>query len=331
MTTDNPIFWIGFLFVVLILLLLDLFVFHRKPHEVKTGEATLWTIFWIVLAAAFNVFVYFEFGSAKAFEFTTGYLIEKALSIDNIFVFLVLFRYFHVPKELRHRVLFFGILGAIILRGIFILVGATLIAEFHWVIYIFGAFLVFTGVKLVIQDEVEVHPERNPALKLLRRVVPMTSDYRGPKFFVKEAGKRLATPLFAVLVVVEATDVVFAVDSIPAIFGVTHDPFIVYTSNIFAILGLRALFMLLAGIMDKFRFLKYGLGLVLVFVGCKMLISGWYHVPIGISLSVVILLLGGSVLLSFRYPAPPPELLTELDEEEHGFNMKPDSRRDSTC
>ncbi|MBD3299267.1 MAG: TerC/Alx family metal homeostasis membrane protein [candidate division Zixibacteria bacterium] len=331
MTTVSPLFWIGFLSVILTLLLLDLFVFHRKPHEVKTGEATKWVIFWVSLAAVFNVFVYFEFGAAKALEFTTGYLIEEALSVDNVFVFLVLFKYFHVPKELQHRVLFFGILGAIILRGIFILAGAALIAEFHWVIYIFGAFLVFTGVKLVIQDDVEVHPERNPALKLLRRIVPMTSDYRGPKFFVKEAGKRLATPLLAVLVVVEATDVVFAVDSIPAIFGVTHDPFIVYTSNIFAILGLRALFMLLAGIMDKFRFLKYGLGLVLVFVGCKMLISGWYHVPIGISLSVVVLLLGGSVLLSFLYPAPPPELLTEPDEGEHGFSMKPDSRRDSTC
>lgn len=331
MTTESPIFWIGFLSIILILLLLDLFVFHRKPHEVKTGEATKWVIFWVGLAGAFNVFVYFEFGAAKALEFTTGYLIEEALSIDNVFVFLVLFKYFHVPKELQHRVLFFGILGAIILRGVFILAGAALIAEFHWVIYIFGAFLVFTGIKLVIQDEVEVHPERNPALKLLRRIVPMTSDYRGPKFFVKEAGKRLATPLLAVLVVVEATDVVFAVDSIPAIFGVTHDPFIVYTSNIFAILGLRALFMLLAGIMDKFRFLKYGLGLVLVFVGCKMLISGWYHVPIGISLGVVVLLLGGSVLLSFLYPAPPPELLREPDEEEHGFNLKPDSPRDSTC
>ncbi|GAB4321204.1 MAG: TerC family protein [Candidatus Zixiibacteriota bacterium] len=331
MTTESPIFWIGFLSLILILLLLDLFVFHRKPHEVKTGEAAKWVIFWVGLAAAFNVFVFFELGAAKALEFTTGYLIEEALSIDNVFVFLVLFKYFHVPKELQHRVLFFGILGAIILRGVFILAGAALINEFHWVIYIFGAFLVITGIKLVVQDEVEVHPERNPALKFLRRVVPMTSDYRGPKFFVKEMGKRLATPLFAVLVVIEATDVVFAVDSIPAIFGVTRDPFIVYTSNIFAILGLRALFMLLAGIMDKFRFLKYGLGFVLVFVGIKMLISGWYHVPIALSLGVVVLLLGGSVLLSFLRPLPPNVDDGQTKDDSDGTSAAADEPRDTTC
>ncbi|MEW5875331.1 MAG: TerC family protein [Candidatus Zixiibacteriota bacterium] len=301
-------FWIGFLGLILTLLILDLTVFHRKPHEVKTKEAFYWVCFWVGLAIAFNVFVYFEFGTKRALEFTTGYLIEEALSVDNVFVFLVIFQYFSVPKMYQHRVLFFGILGAIILRGVFILAGAALISRFNWILYIFGAFLFLTGIKLVIQKGAEVHPERNPALRFLRRLVPMTNDYHGSKFFIRHAGRLYATPLLAVLVVVEATDVVFAVDSIPAIFGITHDPFIIYTSNIFAILGLRALFMLLAGIMDKFHYLKYGLGLVLVFIGIKMLIAGWYHVPIGLSLGVVATLLGGSVLLSFLRPAKPAEL-----------------------
>ena len=301
----TPAFWVGFLTLIGILLALDLFVFHRKPHEVKAGEAFKWVLFWVGLAVIFNIFIHLEFGAARALEFTTGYLIEEALSIDNVFVFLILFRYFHVPKKYQHRVLFFGILGAIILRGVFILAGSAMLARFHWVIYIFGLFLVFTGIKLLFQDEVHVDPEHNPALRLMRRIVPMTSQYHGKYFFVKQAGKWFATPLFAVLVVVEATDVVFAVDSIPAIFGVTRDPFIVYTSNIFAILGLRALFMLLAGIVEKFRYLKYGLGLVLAFVGVKMLISGWISIHIGVSLGVVVLLLGGSIALSFIIKAPP--------------------------
>jgi tellurite resistance protein TerC len=310
---ESAAFWFGFLALIITLLTLDLFVFHRKPHEVGPGEAFKWVCFWVGLALAFNVFVHIEWGAARSLEFTTGYLIEEALSIDNVFVFLVLFKYFRVPKQLQHRVLFFGILGAIVLRGIFILSGAALLAKFHWVIYIFGAFLIFTGIKIIAQDEVEVHPERNPVLKLLRRLVPMTAHYIGSKFLVRQGGKLLATPLLAVLVVIEGTDVVFAVDSIPAIFGVTRDPFIVYTSNIFAILGLRALFMLLSGIMDKFRFLKYGLGIVLTFVGVKMLISGWVHIPIGVSLSVVVVLLGGSVALSFIMPPPKPIALEPID------------------
>jgi len=307
MTAGNEplIFWIGFLSFIVLLLVLDLLVFHRKPHEVGAGEAFKWVCFWVGLAVAFNIFIYFEFGSKRALEFTTGYLVEEALSIDNVFVFLILFQYFKVPKQYQHRVLFFGILGAIILRGIFILSGAAILNKFHWVIYIFGAFLVYTGIKIIAQKEVEVHPERNPILKLLRKIMPMTDNYVEAKFFVRNAGKLMATPLLAVLAVVEGTDVVFAVDSIPAIFGVTRDPFIVYTSNIFAILGLRALFMLISGIMDKFRFLKYGLGLVLAFIGVKMLISGWFEVPIGISLGAVVALLGGSVILSFIFPAPP--------------------------
>lgn len=310
--TVTPAFWIGFLNFIIMLLLLDLFVFHRNPHEVRTKEAFWWVIFWIGLALAFNVFVYFEFGERSALEFLTGFLIEKALSVDNIFVFLVIFQYFGVPKKYQHRVLFFGVLGAIILRGIFIVLGAALISRFHWILYIFGAFLLATGIKIVVQRETQVHPERNPALRFLRKFVPITKDYHGARFFIREHGALVATPMLAVLVVVEATDVVFAVDSIPAIFGITHDPFIIYTSNIFAILGLRALFMLLSGIMDKFHYLKYGLGLVLVFIGIKMLISGWVHVPIGASLSVVTVLLGGSVALSFLRPAkaevplPPP-------------------------
>lgn len=315
----TPAFWVGFLTLIGILLALDLFVFHRKPHEVKAGEAFKWVLFWVGLAVVFNVFIHLEFGAARALEFTTGYLIEEALSIDNVFVFLILFRYFHVPKMYQHRVLFFGIVGAIILRGVFILAGSAMLARFHWVIYIFGIFLVFTGIKLLFQDEVHVDPEKNPALRLMRRLVPMTTHYHDKHFFVKEAGKWLATPLFAVLVVVEATDVVFAVDSIPAIFGVTRDPFIVYTSNIFAILGLRALFMLLAGIMDKFKYLKYGLGLVLAFVGVKMLISGWIDIHIVISLGAVILLLGGSIALSFLHQPvskPSPESHADTQEEE---------------
>lgn len=309
MTAGNEplIFWIGFLSLILVLLLLDLLVFNRKPHTVSTGEAFKWVCFWVGLAVAFNIFIYFEFGSRRALEFTTGYLVEEALSIDNVFVFLILFQYFKVPREYQHRVLFFGILGAIVLRGVFILSGAAILNRFHWVIYIFGAFLVYTGIKIIAQKEVEVHPERNPVLKLLRRIVPMTNDYVGQKFLVRRAGRTLATPLLAVLVVVEATDVIFAVDSIPAIFGVTRDPFIVYTSNIFAILGLRALFMLLSGIMDKFRFLKYGLGIVLAFIGVKMLISGWIEIHIGISLGIVVALLVGSVVLSFIFPAPKDE------------------------
>jgi tellurite resistance protein TerC len=301
-------FWIGFLTFIVTLLTLDLFVFHRKPHEVSTKEAFAWVCFWVGLAFAFNVFVYFQFSSKSALEFMTGYLVEEALSVDNVFVFVMLFQYFHVPKRYQHRVLFFGILGAIVLRGVFILSGAALLAKFHWVIYVFGAFLVYTGIKIILQENVQVHPERNPVLKLLRRIIPMTKDYVEAKFFIRRAGRLMATPMLAVLVVVEGTDVVFAVDSIPAIFGVTREPFIVYTSNIFAILGLRALFMLLSGIMDKFRFLKYGLGLVLTFIGIKMLISGWIYIPIGISLGTVVTLLGGSVVLSFIYPAPPPAI-----------------------
>jgi tellurite resistance protein TerC len=258
-------------------------------------------VVWIGLALVFNVGVYTWFGPDRALEFFTGYLIEKALSVDNLFVFLVLFSYFAVPAELQHRVLIWGILGALVMRAGFILAGAALIQAFHWVLYLFGAFLVFTGIKLLAHREDDIQPERNPVLRLFRRVVRAVPDYRGASFVVREAGRWYATPLLMVLVVVEATDVVFAVDSIPAIFAITTDPFIVFTSNIFAILGLRALYFLLAGMIGKFQYLKVGLGLVLAFVGAKMLLADVVKVPIALSLGVVGGLLGLSVVASLLF------------------------------
>ncbi|MBI1790667.1 MAG: TerC family protein [Acidobacteria bacterium] len=306
-TIGTPILWIGFILFVLAMLALDLGVFHRLAHEVRLREALLWTAVWITLALVFNVGVYFWFGPERALEFMTGYLIEKALSVDNIFVFLVIFSYFAVPAALQHRVLFWGILGALVMRAIFIFLGAALLQRFHWVIYIFGAFLVFTGVKLLLQGGSEMHPERNPLFRLFQRLVPSVSDYRGSHFSVVENGKRYATPLLLVLVAIEATDLVFAVDSIPAIFAITTDPFIVFTSNIFAILGLRALYFALAGVMDKFHYLRVGLALVLAFVGAKMMLTDLYKIPIVASLAVVVVLLMGSIVASLiRPPTEPP-------------------------
>ncbi|MCS7043742.1 MAG: TerC family protein [Bryobacteraceae bacterium] len=300
----TPLLWAGFTLLIFLLLALDLGVFHRRVHVIHPREAFLWSVFWICLALVFNAGVWYWFGRQHALEFFTGYLIEKALSVDNIFVFIVIFTYFAVPQELHHRVLFWGILGALVLRGIFILAGAALIQKFHWVIYVFGAFLIFTGVKLFLDRGSEVHPEQNPVYRLFRRFVRSTAGYRGPRFFVTENGVRHATPLLLVLVCIEATDVVFALDSIPAIFAITRDPFIVYTSNIFAILGLRALYFLLAGIIPKFRFLRIGLAAVLVFVGIKMVIEGIVEIPILVSLSVIATLLTVSILASWWIPAP---------------------------
>ena len=310
----SPALWVGFTVFVLAMLALDLGVFHREAHEVRVREALGWTAVWIALALVFNLGVYFWFGSERALEFLTGYVIEKALSVDNIFVFIVIFSMFAVPARLQHRVLFWGILGALIMRAVFIVLGAALLQRFHWIIYIFGAFLVFTGIKLLVQRSDEVHPERNPLFRLFRRFVPSVADYRDAKFTVVEGGKRYATPLLLVLVAIEATDIVFAVDSIPAIFAITTDPFIVYTSNIFAILGLRALYFALAGVMGKFHYLKVGLSLVLVFVGAKMLLAGIYKIPILASLAIIVALLAGSIVASLlRRPgkpllsAPPPD------------------------
>jgi tellurite resistance protein TerC len=298
--------WIGFNAFVLAMLAVDLFVFHSEAHEVRTKEAAAWSVVWIALALLFGGGVYRWFGREAAMEYYTGYLIEKALSVDNIFVFVLIFRYFRVPSRYQHRVLFWGILGALIMRGVMIAAGAYLIQQFHWVIYVFGAFLVFTGVRMATQDEQHFEPEANPAIRLLRRLLPVTGQYHGQSFFATDSiGARtrlVATPLFVVLLLVETTDLIFAVDSIPAIFAVTQDPFIVYSSNVFAILGLRALYFLLADVIHRFHYLKVGLSAVLVFVGLKMLAADIYKVPIGVSLGVVVLVLAASVLASWLRP-----------------------------
>lgn len=301
-TIGTPILWIGFTLFILAMLVLDLTVFHRKAHEVRMREAIGWVVFWIVLALIFNLGIWNWFGRERALEFITGYFIEKALSIDNLFIFLLIFSYFSVPKILQHRVLFWGIMGALIMRGIFIGLGAVLLQRYHWIIYPFGALLIWTGVKLLIQRLTEVHPQNNFLVRLFKRFMPMTADYKGTSFIVIESGRRYATPLLLVLVTIEVTDLIFAVDSIPAIFAVTSDPFIVYTSNIFAMLGLRAIYFALAGVMGKFHYLRVGLALVLVFVGTKMLFSTIFDVPIVISLAVVVVFIGIAVVASLLFP-----------------------------
>jgi len=300
---DQIWLWVAFNIFVVAMLALDLGVFHRKEHAVEVKEALIWSAVWITMALTFNVVVYFWRGPVTALQFLTGYLIEKSLSVDNIFVFLLIFSYFGVSSLYQHKVLFWGILGALILRAIFIATGVTLIEKFHWVIYLFGAFLIFTGIRMATQKGKELRPERNPVLRLFRRFVPVTADYEGGKFFVRRAGRTMATPLFIVLLVVETTDVIFAVDSIPAVLAVTLDPFIVYTSNVFAILGLRALYFALAGIMQLFHYLHYGLSAILVFVGVKMVLADIYKIPIGVALGVVAGLLLISVVASILRPA----------------------------
>jgi tellurite resistance protein TerC len=290
--------WILFNLFVLAMLAIDLGVFHRKAHEVKLKEALAWSGVWIALAMVFNVGLYFWQGPKPALEFLTGYVIEKSLSVDNIFVFVMIFSYFRVPPLYQHKVLFWGILSALVMRAVLIVIGAALIAQFHWIIYVFGGFLVITGIKMLAHGDEPMDPEKNIAVRLFRKFVPMTPRYHESKFVIQEGGKWVATPLLLVLAVIEATDLIFAVDSIPAIFAVTGDPFIVYTSNVFAILGLRSLYFALAGIMDKFRYLKVGLSCVLMFVGIKMLLMGWIKIPISISLSVVAGILSVAVLAS---------------------------------
>lgn len=296
--------WILFNLFVLAMLALDLGVFHRKAHVVRLKEALGWSVVWICLALLFNLLIYFWLGSETALQFLAGYIIEKSLSVDNLFVFLLIFSYFSVPSVYQHKILFWGILGALIMRAIFIAAGITLIEKFHWMIYLFGGFLIITGIKMAFQKDKELHPEANPVLRLFRRFVPVTDQYHNDHFFVLKEGKRWATPLFVVLLLIETTDVIFAVDSIPAILAVTRDPFIVYTSNVFAILGLRALYFALAGIMQLFHYLHYGLSLILVFVGTKMLISDIYKVPIGIALAVIAGILIVSVIASILRPRP---------------------------
>ncbi len=294
--------WIGFGTFVLAMLALDLGVFHRKSHEVHMKEALIWSAAWISLALLFNGIIYLWKGPQAGMEFLTGYLIEKSLSVDNVFVFVMIFSYFSVPAAYQHRVLFWGILGALVMRAIFIAGGVVLIQTFHWIIYVFGGFLVLTAIKMAFQPHGGGSMETNPGMKLIRKFVPMTHRYNGDKFWTFEKGKKVATPLFAALLLVEFTDVIFAVDSIPAILSITKDPFIVYTSNVFAILGLRALYFALAGVVKLFRFLHYGLALILAFVGTKMLLSDFYKVPIGLSLGVIAVILIVSVVVSMAFP-----------------------------
>lgn len=292
--------WAGVIGFIVIMLLIDLFIFQREAHEVSMSEAIKWSCFWVFCGLAFGGIVFLIGGSKPAGEYMAGYLIEKSLSIDNIFIFALILSYFAVPLKYQHRVLFFGVLGALVLRAIFIVLGSAILENFAWAIYFFGALLVVTGLKLAVQKETEVHPERNLILRLVRRISPMTPDYRGEAFVVKEAGKWIATPLLAVLIVIETTDVVFAIDSIPAIFAITQDTFIVFTSNAFAILGLRALYFVFAGAMGRFVYLKIGLAVILVFVGIKMLISDLYHIPIGLSLGFIATALTVSIVASLR-------------------------------
>jgi len=294
--------WIAFNAFVLLVLALDLGIFHRKAHAIGVREAAAWTAVWVTLAVLFGLGVYHFRGGATALEFYTGYLVEQALSVDNIFVFVLIFSYFQVPASYQHRVLFWGILGALVMRGMMIGAGAYLIHRFHWITYVFGGFLVVTGIRMATQSESSIKPEANPVIRLIRRFVPVSEDYAGQRFFVRDGARRIATPLFVVLVLVETTDLVFAVDSIPAVFGVTRDPFVVYTSNVFAILGLRSLYFLLADVIGRFHFLKLGLAFVLGFVGIKMLIVELYRVPIGASLGVIAGVLAISVVASLLFP-----------------------------
>lgn len=295
MVPDETFALVLFNVFVIAMLLLDLGIFQRRAHEIGIREALGWSLFWIVLSLLFNIGLYYWQGKEAALQFLTGYLIEKSLSVDNLFVFLMLFMYFKVPPKYQHKVLFWGILGALAMRGALIAVGVALISRFFWILYVFGVFLVFTGIKMGFEKEtVEIHPERNVAVRMLRKLVPVTPGYHGSKFFLKIDGKYTATLLFVVLIVVETTDLLFALDSIPAIFAITTDPFIVYTSNVFAILGLRALYFALAGLMNLFHYLKIGLAIVLTFVGVKMLLAHVYPIPITIALAVI----GGVILLS---------------------------------
>ncbi len=295
--------WIFFNVFVLGMLALDLGVFRRKAHQIKIKEALLWSLMWISLAMIFNLGIYFWRGSRPAMEFFTGYLIEKSLSVDNLFVFLLIFKYFQVPQASQHKVLFWGIVGALVMRAAFIAAGITLIQQFHWMIYFFGAILVFTGIKLAFQRDRTLQPEKNPVIRIFRRLMPVSPEYdEKNRFFKRKSGRLYATPLFISLLIIETTDIVFAVDSIPAVLAVTQDPFIVYTSNVFAILGLRALFFALAGVMQLFHYLNYGLSAILVFVGVKMLISEFYKLPAVLALTVITLILILSVIASILFP-----------------------------
>ena len=293
--------WIGFFAFIIAMLALDLGVLHRRSHVIKTKEAVLMSLFWIGLALVFNLGVWLFMGSEKALEFTAAYTMEKALSVDNLFVFILVFSYFCVPDKWQYKVLFWGVIGALVFRGLFIAAGIALVEQFSWMVYIFGAFLIFTGVKMLLQREKEICPDKNPVIRLFRRFMPVTEEFHEDKFFVRHKGVLMATPLFLAMLFVELTDVVFAVDSIPAVLAISTDPFIVYTSNAFAILGLRSLYFALASTLHAFHYLKYGLAAILAFVGVKMLISDIYHMPVAVSLMAILGILAISILASVSY------------------------------
>jgi tellurite resistance protein TerC len=304
--SDQVWLWGAFNVFVVAMLAIDLFVFHRKAHEVRAREAAAWSVVWVTLALLFGGGVYLWMGPAAGLEYFTGYVIEKALSVDNIFVFVLIFSTFRVPAKYQHRILFWGVLGALVMRGAMIAAGAYLIEQFHWMLYVFGAFLVFTGIRMATHVEHDFDLTSNPVIRLVRRLVPITPEYHGQKFFVRVAhggaSRLAATPLFIVLALVETTDLIFAVDSIPAIFAVTQDPFVIYSSNVFAILGLRALYFLLAEVIQRFHYLKTGLSVVLVFVGFKMLIADIFAVPIGVSLAIIVSVLAAATVASVWWP-----------------------------
>jgi tellurite resistance protein TerC len=306
MVATNIWFWVGFIAFVLAMLSLDLGVFNKNPHVVSAREATIWTSVWVALALLFAAGLAVFESEQSALTFLTGYVIEESLSVDNIFVIVLIFQYFAVPRQYQHRVLFWGILGALIMRGVFILLGAALLARFEWIIYVFGALLVVTGIRMAVKQDEEFDGEQNPVVRFVRRFLPITKDYRGKHFFAREGTRRYATPLLLVLVLVETTDLIFAIDSIPAIFGITRDPFLVFTSNIFAVMGLRSLFFLLASVVTKFHLLKYGLAVILTFVGAKMLLEQWIHIPILLSLGIVVTVLAASIAASLLFPQMRP-------------------------
>ena len=302
---ETGILWVAFNLFVLAMLAIDLGVFHKKSHEVSVKEALTWTCVWVTLAMLFNLFIYYYFDKSKALEFFTGYLIEKSLSIDNIFVIILIFSYFKVPAAYQHKVLFWGILGALVMRFTFILSGVELIHRFHWLIYIFGGFLIITGIRMLTSGDQKIEPEKNPLIKLAKRVMPTTNTFEGDRFFIKRDNRTWATPLFLVVLLIETTDLIFAVDSIPAILAISDDTFIIYTSNVFAILGLRSLYFALAGIEQYFKYLKFGLSAILVFIGIKMCIVDWFKIPIEISLIVIGFTLAIAMLCSRILPLRP--------------------------
>lgn len=299
---ETPIiFWIIFNVFVLVMLALDLGVFHRKTHEVSLKEALTWTFIWVSLALIFNTIIYYWRGQQQALEFFTGYLVEKALSVDNIFVFIMIFTYFQIPSKYHHKVLFWGIIGALIMRVIFIFAGVALIEKFHFTIYIFGALLIYTGYRMFYHNNAKINPDKNPVIRFFKKFMPVTPDLHEDRFFTKLNGRRYATPLFLVMILIETTDLIFAVDSIPAILAITQDQFIVYTSNVFAILGLRSLYFALAGVVHRFWLLSYGLAIVLIFVGIKMILVDFYKIPIEWSLLFIATIITGSIFLSLKY------------------------------